>query len=64
MDEFFEISSIGVSEPSMTILNDNEEIEEYRPKVDLYMYFTTAVHCNEYKSHRPLNIIEKMGNFF
>lgn len=67
LDEFFEIDRNSYQED--VIIYGNEEsgqtdYVEYRPKADLYMFFTTEDHCNEYKSHRPLEILAKIGWYF
>lgn len=66
LDTFFEINE-NKKDDSVIMIDENEEsgdpeYEEFRPKADLYMYFTTQSHCNEYKSHRPLEIIEKLDS--
>lgn len=63
LDAFFQINS-NQKEDAVSIMDENNiKYEEFTvPKADLYMYFTTEVHCNEYKSHRPLEIIEKLGS--
>ena len=54
LDEFFEIEKNNRDSLSA-------EYENYHVKADLYMYLTTEHECNEYNSHRPLEIIEKIG---
>ncbi len=65
LDEFFEINEDNEEFP---LFDSNGQFgvpdyEVYRPKADLYMYFTTEQHCNEYKPHRPLEVIEKIGQY-
>lgn len=67
LDTFFELNKESNEENSVIIIDDNEmsgdkEYEQFTPKADLYMYFTTETHCNEYKSHRPLEVTEKIGS--
>lgn len=68
MDSFFQINSKQKDDSVIIIDNDDDsqDVEykqiEYQPKAELYMYFTTETHCNEYKSHRPLEIVEKLGS--
>lgn len=66
LDSFFQIDA--KTNENAYIVDENDysdgaQYEVFKPKADLYMYFTTELHCNEYKSHRPLEIVEKLGSF-
>lgn len=61
LDTFFGIDKDPHQE---VLIDDTDDYVEYRPKAELYMFFTTESHCNEYKAHRPLEIIGKIGLYF
>lgn len=65
LDSFFQIDK--KKDEDIYIIDEDDysngaKYEGFKPKADLYMYFTTELHCNEYKSHRPLEIVEKLGS--
>ncbi len=62
IDEFFDINKNKENTgSSYEVQNEDEDYQVYSPKAHVYMYFTTANQCNEVKSHRPLEITEKIG---